>query len=228
MHEGELAERAAHQSTAFSSAGVRSTVGRFSCRAMTRTTCRSHTDASKVADPATAITAVYFMHRRPRGFSGGQLRFYDTVVRDGLARPGNACQAVEPAHDSIDFFPSSAFHEVGAAHCPSGRFADHRFTLTSWISGAPRQGTDLPGSSDTLTWMAQAAEGTRPLPHITTDTKSPPRTGCVPGGHMLMGSFAPGIPGGGTTSAYAGPETPTRAAAPRTTSRARRIWITPP
>nr|WP_240667592.1 transposase [Streptomyces luteoverticillatus] len=35
---------------------------------------------------------------------------------------------IEPDHDTIVFFPSSAFREVTASHCPSGEFADHRNT----------------------------------------------------------------------------------------------------
>ncbi|MFD3698418.1 2OG-Fe(II) oxygenase [Streptomyces sp. NPDC058646] len=93
-----------------------------------------HTDASHVPDVATALSAVYYLHRRPRGFGGGQLRLYDTAVRGGRAERAESWRTIEPDHDSLVFFPSSAFHEVVPSTCPSGRFSDHRFTLTTWIS----------------------------------------------------------------------------------------------
>ncbi|CAM5482144.1 2OG-Fe(II) oxygenase [Streptomyces avidinii] len=122
-----------------------------------------HTDASRVRDVSTALSAVYYLHRTPRGFGGGQLRLYDTVVNDGRARPAESCRTVEPEHDSIVFFPSSAFHEVVPSTCPSGRFADHRFTLTTWISDEESATGPDARPSRMAQWMADAAEGTRPL-----------------------------------------------------------------
>lgn len=128
-----------------------------------------HTDASRVRDVSTALSAVYYLHRRPRGFGGGQLRLYDTLLHEGGAQPAESYRTIEPDHDTIVFFPASAFHEVVPSTCPSGQFADHRFTLTTWISGAE---SATPGSgiaSGTGQWMARAAEGTRPLAEVTSD-----------------------------------------------------------
>ncbi|GHC44449.1 2OG-Fe(II) oxygenase [Streptomyces cinnamoneus] len=124
-----------------------------------------HTDATKVPDPSTAVSAIYNLHRRPRGFTGGRLRLYDTAVRNGRAERADTYRTIEPDHDTIVFFPASAFHEVTASACPSGLFADHRFTLTTWISGTPqaqRQAARTPNGA--LRWITQAAESTRPLP----------------------------------------------------------------
>ncbi|WP_405528286.1 2OG-Fe(II) oxygenase [Streptomyces avidinii] len=122
-----------------------------------------HTDASRVRDVSTALSAVYYLHGTPRGFGGGQLRLYDTVVNDGRARPAESFRTVEPEHDTIVFFPSSAFHEVVPSTCPSGRFSDHRFTLTTWISDEESATGPDAGPSRMALWMADAAEGTRPL-----------------------------------------------------------------
>ncbi|RSS81353.1 2OG-Fe(II) oxygenase [Streptomyces sp. WAC05292] len=127
-----------------------------------------HTDASRVRDVGTALSAVYYLHRRPRGFGGGRLRLYDTAVDgEGRARPAETYRTVEPEHDTIVFFPSCAFHEVVPSTCPSGRFEDHRFTLTTWISDRePAPGAAAPreaAGSGPWQWMARAAEGTRPL-----------------------------------------------------------------
>ncbi|MEU6313220.1 2OG-Fe(II) oxygenase [Streptomyces sp. NPDC047014] len=129
-----------------------------------------HTDASRVRDVSTAVSAVYYLHRTPRGFGGGQLRLYDTVVRDGRARPAESYRTVEPDHDTIVFFPAGAFHEVVPSTCPSGRFQDFRFTLTTWISGEePAPGTPDPAAPRIWQWLADAAEGTRPLHDLTED-----------------------------------------------------------
>ncbi|WP_189739442.1 2OG-Fe(II) oxygenase [Streptomyces nojiriensis] len=122
-----------------------------------------HTDASRVPDVATALSAVYYLHRTPRGFGGGQLRLYDTVVDEGRARPGETYRTIEPEHDTIVFFPSGAFHEVVPSTCPSGRFSDHRFTLTTWISGGEPAAAPAARRSPVWQWLADAAEGTRPL-----------------------------------------------------------------
>ncbi|MFF5447670.1 2OG-Fe(II) oxygenase [Streptomyces sp. NPDC012888] len=128
-----------------------------------------HTDASRVRDVGTALSAVYYLHRTPRGFGGGQLRVYDLLLHDGGVRPADSYRTVEPDHDTIVFFPAGAFHEVVPSTCPSGRFADHRFTLTTWISGTePATPTNVTPSRIGQ-WMARAAEGTRPLAEVTPD-----------------------------------------------------------
>ncbi|MFD4866655.1 2OG-Fe(II) oxygenase [Streptomyces sp. NPDC058412] len=128
-----------------------------------------HTDASRVRDVSTAVSAVYYLHRRPRGFDGGQLRLYDTQFHESGPQPAETYRTIEPEHDTIVFFPASAFHEVVPSTCPSGQFADHRFTLTTWISGTE----PAPATPDTpfriWQWMARAAEHTRPLADVTRD-----------------------------------------------------------
>ncbi|WP_405792200.1 2OG-Fe(II) oxygenase [Streptomyces sp. NBC_00029] len=129
-----------------------------------------HTDASRVRDVRTALSAVYYLHRTPRGFGGGQLRLYDTVVHDGRARPAESYRTVEPEHDTIVFFPAGAFHEVVPSTCPSGRFADQRFTLTTWISNGESAAGQPDGHGPGVwQWLADAAEGTRPLHDVAQD-----------------------------------------------------------
>ncbi|WP_109777936.1 2OG-Fe(II) oxygenase [Streptomyces sp. CG 926] len=128
-----------------------------------------HTDASRVRDVSTALSAVYYLHRTPRGFGGGQLRLYDTVVDDGRARPGESYRTIEPEHDTIVFFPAGAFHEVVPSTCPSGWFSDHRFTLTTWISGGEPVMAPDAHRPDVWRWLADAAEGTRPLHDAAQD-----------------------------------------------------------
>lgn len=133
-----------------------------------------HTDASRVRDVGTALSAVYYLHRRPRGFDGGRLRLYDTLLHEGGARPAESYRTIEPEHDTIVFFPAGAFHEVVPSTCPSGRFADHRFTLTTWISAAGSgeavSGEAVSGAPARIWgWLAGAAEHTRPVEDVTHD-----------------------------------------------------------
>jgi Rps23 Pro-64 3,4-dihydroxylase Tpa1-like proline 4-hydroxylase len=71
------------------------------------------------------LSGVYYLHRRPPQFQGGNLVLYD---RSGFAH------AVEPDHNTAVFFSRDALHEVQPVSCPSEAFADFRFALNIWIS----------------------------------------------------------------------------------------------
>ncbi|MCF8533024.1 MAG: 2OG-Fe(II) oxygenase [Reyranella sp.] len=73
------------------------------------------------------LTMVYYLHRRPRHFTGGRLRLFD--------RGGDQSIEIEPTHDSLLVFPSSARHEVETISCPGGAFADGRFAVNIWLCG---------------------------------------------------------------------------------------------
>ncbi|MEU1376931.1 2OG-Fe(II) oxygenase [Streptomyces triculaminicus] len=84
-----------------------------------------------------AVTFVYYLHRSPRPFSGGQLRVYDVVApADGttpVPEQHLAWREWEPDHDSIIFFLPTARHEVRPVVCSSKDYADSRFTITGWL-----------------------------------------------------------------------------------------------
>jgi SM-20-related protein len=77
------------------------------------------------------ISAVYYFHNRPKGFSGGRLRLF----RFG-SDPSNCAEsdsvAIEPIDNSLLLFPSWAQHEVERVSCPSGRFDDYRYAVNCW------------------------------------------------------------------------------------------------
>jgi SM-20-related protein len=73
------------------------------------------------------MTMVYYLHRQPRRFTGGRLRLFD--------RAGEQSIEIEPTHDSLLVFPSSARHEVETISCPGGAFADGRFAVNIWLCG---------------------------------------------------------------------------------------------
>jgi SM-20-related protein len=76
-----------------------------------------------------AIAAVYYFHRIPKSFSGGVLRIYPF---DGSKKTGTFVD-IEPANDTLVFFPSWFPHEVLPVACPSGRFQDSLFAINCWI-----------------------------------------------------------------------------------------------
>lgn len=73
------------------------------------------------------LTMVYYLHRRPRRFTGGRLRMFDLSGEQSIE--------IEPTHDSLLVFPSSARHEVEEISCPEGAFADCRFAVNIWLCG---------------------------------------------------------------------------------------------
>jgi hypothetical protein len=79
------------------------------------------------------ISFVYFFHREPRRFSGGELRIYETRLIDGHLTPADHSHTLSPRQDTLVFFPSHNEHEVLPVRVPSRAFADSRFTVNGWI-----------------------------------------------------------------------------------------------
>ena len=87
---------------------------------------RAHSDDAQAMIASRRITFVYFFHREPRQFEGGELRLYDT--------PGaGSYQSILPQQNQIVFFPCSVLHEITRVECPSRAFPNSRFTLNGWL-----------------------------------------------------------------------------------------------
>jgi len=82
------------------------------------------------------FSAVYYFHREPKGFQGGNLRLYP-LGADPKDAAKEAAQYidVEPTQNTLVAFPSWATHEVRAISCPSGEFVDYRFAVNCWYCG---------------------------------------------------------------------------------------------
>jgi len=89
---------------------------------------RAHSDDAQETIATRRITFVYFFHREPRPFEGGELR-----VHDAGNDLGRGYQTIVPQQNQIVFFPCSALHEINPVRCPSRAFADSRFTLNGWL-----------------------------------------------------------------------------------------------
>jgi Rps23 Pro-64 3,4-dihydroxylase Tpa1-like proline 4-hydroxylase len=97
---------------------------------------KAHTDAGRDGPIKRQLSYVYYFNREPKGFTGGELRIYDDVVRNGKLSSTDTFQVIEPRHNSIVFFQSAIMHEVMPVSMPSKQFRDARFTVNGWVERA--------------------------------------------------------------------------------------------
>ncbi len=94
---------------------------------------RFHSDNANERVASRYLTFVYFFHREPRHFEGGELRIHDARLEDGAYVSDGRYQTIVPRQNQIVFFPCELLHEITPVKCPSGVFADSRFTLNGWL-----------------------------------------------------------------------------------------------
>jgi SM-20-related protein len=92
-----------------------------------------HSDNGSERVRSRHLTFVYFFHREPRQFEGGELRIHDSHLEDGAYVSDDTYQAIVPQQNQIVFFPCELLHEITPVRCASQRFADSRFTLNGWL-----------------------------------------------------------------------------------------------
>jgi Rps23 Pro-64 3,4-dihydroxylase Tpa1-like proline 4-hydroxylase len=95
-----------------------------------------HTDADYAKVPKRLLTYVYYFNRAPKGFTGGELRIYDDLLRNDKLARADSFHLVEPLHNRLVLFWARVMHEVMPVHMPSGEFADARFTVNGWVNTA--------------------------------------------------------------------------------------------
>jgi Rps23 Pro-64 3,4-dihydroxylase Tpa1-like proline 4-hydroxylase len=93
----------------------------------------AHRDDGDARVAQRRLTFVYFFHREPRQFEGGELRIYDSEFDGDRDAAGESYQTIVPQQNQIVFFPCSVMHEITRVECPSKLFADSRFTLNGWL-----------------------------------------------------------------------------------------------
>lgn len=79
------------------------------------------------------ISCVYYFHKLPKPFNGGELKLYDTWVTPNGSTGAGTYTELEPVYNSLVFFPSDALHEVSPVYSQTDAFADSRFTVTIWF-----------------------------------------------------------------------------------------------
>jgi SM-20-related protein len=92
-----------------------------------------HVDNGAEAVAAREITFVYFFHREPKQFSGGELRIYDSRRENDNYVPTANYRTIVPEQNQLVLFASGLSHEITPVDCPSGQFADSRFTVNGWV-----------------------------------------------------------------------------------------------
>jgi Rps23 Pro-64 3,4-dihydroxylase Tpa1-like proline 4-hydroxylase len=101
-----------------------------------------HNDAGGQGVTAGELTCVYYFHRQPKAFEGGELRLHDAEVGPDGWRPAPTFRILEPAANRMIAFPTDVFHEVRAVRCPSREFADSQFAVTNWLRRSDRPDPD--------------------------------------------------------------------------------------
>ena len=93
-----------------------------------------HIDNSYLQTAFRQVSCVYYFHKEPKPYRGGELRIYDTQRRK--PHPPilyGAYDEVIPTNNSIVFFLSSCLHEILPVFSHSQAFADSRFTVNTWL-----------------------------------------------------------------------------------------------
>jgi SM-20-related protein len=94
---------------------------------------RMHADNAHEEIASRYLTFVYFFHREPKQFEGGELRIHDARLEAGRYVSAGTYQTIVPQQNQIVFFPCELMHEITPVECPSRAFADSRFTLNGWL-----------------------------------------------------------------------------------------------
>ncbi|PYX71315.1 MAG: hypothetical protein DMG78_15765 [Acidobacteria bacterium] len=92
-----------------------------------------HDDNGSEGVASRHLTFVYFFHREPRQFEGGELRIHDAHLQDARYVSDGSYQTIVPQQNQIVFFPCELLHEITPVRCGSQLFADSRFTLNGWL-----------------------------------------------------------------------------------------------
>lgn len=94
---------------------------------------RFHCDNASEVVASRHLTFVYFFHREPRQFEGGELRIHHSRLEHGHYVSTGSYQTILPQQNQIVFFPCELMHEITTVKCPSQTFADSRFTMNGWL-----------------------------------------------------------------------------------------------
>jgi Rps23 Pro-64 3,4-dihydroxylase Tpa1-like proline 4-hydroxylase len=90
---------------------------------------KRHNDNTHDVLRTRELTFVYYFHREPKAFTGGELRIYDSRFEAGRFEAGryiarDSYRTVAPAQNRMVFFSSHLMHEVMPVRCPSRLLAE--------------------------------------------------------------------------------------------------------
>ena len=78
------------------------------------------------------LSFVYFFHRTPRPYTGGELLLFESDP-DSNAFDQSRFTQISPIDNALVVFPSHFYHCVVPIRCPSGEFADSRFVINGFV-----------------------------------------------------------------------------------------------
>jgi Rps23 Pro-64 3,4-dihydroxylase Tpa1-like proline 4-hydroxylase len=95
---------------------------------------RAHMDCDPGFERAAyrQISYVYFFHKMPRAYTGGNLLLFDTDIDTNWFSTASFTSVV-PEDNSIVFFPSAYWHSVVPISCPSKQFVDSRMVINGHV-----------------------------------------------------------------------------------------------
>lgn len=96
---------------------------------------KRHADSGQVVAKTTGriITFVYYFHKLPKPYSGGDFLLYGRDTNHPQYCHGSNVTAIAPVNNCLVAFASHQWHEVDMVRCPSGEFSDSRFTINGWL-----------------------------------------------------------------------------------------------
>jgi Rps23 Pro-64 3,4-dihydroxylase Tpa1-like proline 4-hydroxylase len=94
---------------------------------------KTHNDSGSPETLTRELTYVYYFYQEPKMFSGGELKIYETDLKESHKNQCKDFKLVEPRNNSIVFFNSIYMHEVLPVSCPSRKFDHSRFTINGWL-----------------------------------------------------------------------------------------------
>jgi Rps23 Pro-64 3,4-dihydroxylase Tpa1-like proline 4-hydroxylase len=99
---------------------------------------KAHRDDGATIMSPRRLSYVYYLHRQPRPFEGGNLVIHDAPIageQPSLSSGTNSgsYSVVAPEHNSIIFWLASATHEILPVTSPSKGFANSRFGVTGHV-----------------------------------------------------------------------------------------------
>jgi SM-20-related protein len=110
-----------------------------------------HMDAPPTSTRADrAISFVYYFHRRPRPYTGGELLLFDSDIEANSFTTTRYTRLV-PEDNSLVIFPSNFYHCVVPIRCASKCFADSRFAIGGFIRKCTPVADSSPGDASGCT-----------------------------------------------------------------------------
>jgi len=78
-----------------------------------------------------ALTFVYYFHKEPKIFEGGEILLFDTDTKN--TDFNTRYTKLIPINNSIVFFPSNYFHQVNPVSLKDDLFENGRFAIHGWF-----------------------------------------------------------------------------------------------